>query len=197
MPTYCKSVDKKGRILYWRIQRNGKLKRVSKKTALKSGVVLDCVMQAQEPKFGLGDLPQEVLELISSQGLTFEDMARLGLTSKRLERAFPPAFLKEKKRKVKKKAGKGSIYLLRIHVPEDPELYEYKAYIVRSALEFALYAAGATTSQVLRILSGEDVLIRSRGYEDDKSYALTKVRCDNLKGFLKSPEMTARYPEWD
>ena len=155
MSTYCKSVDKRGRTLYWRIRRNGKLKRVSKEAALKSGVVLDCVIRTPkrktpkrktskrktpkrktprravpkpEPKFGLGDFPQEVLELISSHGLTFEDMARLGLTSRRLERAFPPTLLKEKKRKVEKKAKKGNIYLLRIHTL-DEGYYEYKAFI--------------------------------------------------------------------
>ena len=201
--TYCKSIDKNGQVLYWRIQKNGKLKRVSKRIALKSGVVLDCVMRQKKtrhpkgsPQVGLEDLPQEILELMSRSGLSYKDMARLGLTSKRMEAAFPPALVREKKREAKKKrkkARQGSIYLLRIGIPKDEygdAYYEYKAFVVPEALTWDLKdEAEASAKDIVRILAGEEVLVPEGHNYGDRYYAMRRVVCDDLWDFLLGPEM--------
>lgn len=45
---YCKTRDKRGKTLYWRVLKNGKRKRVSQKVALASGTVSDCARPASK-----------------------------------------------------------------------------------------------------------------------------------------------------
>jgi len=123
--SYCKTCKGK-RVTYWRTNKKGQRRRVTRKEAERAmgGEIPECGIpsrgKVRKPrgtrkvprralplKLHLRDLPPELIEIIG-EGLTWEEKARLGLTSKHLETIFPPKSMKRKK-----KAKEGiQIYLI-------------------------------------------------------------------------------------
>ena len=94
---YCKTKDKRGQTLYWKILKGGKRKRVSKRVALASGVVTDCKIstrgrpkrspkRASPPEIQFEDLPAEIL---TGMGLSPLSRFKMGQVSKKMKEVFP------------------------------------------------------------------------------------------------------------
>jgi len=89
MVSYCTTKDKNGKTLYWRVMSDGRRKRV-KKTSTKGKKVPGCKKHVSRskvisrgPKAELGELPPEILEMITEE-ISPRGREKLRMTSKQL-----------------------------------------------------------------------------------------------------------------